>query len=158
MENINNVYWRVEHLVCEELVVSRSPAVVTREYFQDIWNKGKKIIHYLEWKVEEFLFANREVWSPESPQSPDIPSYLLLILLLYFIFIFYLPRCTLPDFPSVYSWLPYQFYLFVIEQQQHLAYSYSIVVIWRTMTYAVCHIWRKRIYGYEVPWKPKNIW
>ena len=31
------------------------------------------------------------------------PSYLLLTLLLYFLFIFYLPRCTLPDFPSVSS-------------------------------------------------------
>ena len=29
------------------------------------------------------------------------PPYLLLTLLLYFLFVFYLPRCTLPDFPSI---------------------------------------------------------
>ena len=31
------------------------------------------------------------------------PSYLLFTFLLYFLFIFYLPRCTQPDFPSVFS-------------------------------------------------------
>ena len=34
------------------------------------------------------------------------PSYLLSTLLLYFLFIFYFPRCTIPDFPSVSS-LPF---------------------------------------------------
>ena len=34
--------------------------------------------------------------------SKAVPSYLHLILLLYFLYIFYLPRCTLSDFPSVY--------------------------------------------------------
>ena len=31
----------------------------------------------------------------------------------YFLFIFYLPQCTLPDFPSVLPWLPCHFYLVV---------------------------------------------
>ena len=32
-----------------------------------------------------------------------LPSYLLCTLFLYFLFIFYLPRCTLPHFPSISS-------------------------------------------------------
>ena len=39
------------------------------------------------------LFINSTPWR--------FPSYLLLALPLYFLFIFYLPRCTLRDFPSV---------------------------------------------------------
>ena len=38
--------------------------------------------------------------------------------LLYFLFIFYLTRCTLPDFPSVSSpWHPCNFYLVATKQQ-----------------------------------------
>ena len=39
------------------------------------------------------------VTSPPNSAPRRFPSYLLL----YFLFIFYLPRCTLPDFPSVSS-------------------------------------------------------
>ena len=35
-----------------------------------------------------------------------LPSYLLLTLLLYLFFIFYLPWCTLPDFPLYLPSLP----------------------------------------------------
>ena len=41
--------------------------------------------------------------SPPNPTPRGFLSYLLLNLLLYFLFIFHLPRCTLPDFPSVSS-------------------------------------------------------
>ena len=43
------------------------------------------------------------VISPPNSTTRRFPSYLLLTLLLYLLFIFYLPRCTLPDFPSVSS-------------------------------------------------------
>ena len=42
-------------------------------------------------------------YSPSNSTPRRFPSYLLLTLLLYFFFIFYLPRCTLQDFPSVSS-------------------------------------------------------
>ena len=45
----------------------------------------------------------------------EFPSYLLPS---YFLFILYLPRCTLPDFPSVSSLAFLPFNLVVIEQQQ----------------------------------------
>ena len=39
--------------------------------------------------------------SPLNSTQKRFMSHLLLTLLLYFLLIFYLPQCTLPDFPSV---------------------------------------------------------
>ena len=41
------------------------------------------------------------------------------VLFSYFLFIYYLSRCTISDFPSVSSLASLPFYLVVIEQQQH---------------------------------------
>ena len=41
--------------------------------------------------------------SPPNSTPRRFPYYLLLTFLLYFLLIFYLPHCTLPDFPSVSS-------------------------------------------------------
>ena len=41
--------------------------------------------------------------SPPNSAPGRFPSYLLMTLLLYFFFIFYLSRCTVPDFNSVSS-------------------------------------------------------
>ena len=50
--------------------------------------------------------------TPRLTFSKTLPSYLLSTLLLYFLFIFFLPRCTVPDFPSVYSLaIPCHFFL-----------------------------------------------
>ena len=57
------------------------------------------------------------VTSPPNSTPRRFPSHLLLTLILYFLFIFYLPRCTLPDFPcSSQACLPFC-YLVVIEQR-----------------------------------------
>ena len=53
---------------------------------------------------------------PNSICYKMVPSYFLFTLLLYFLFIFYMPRCTPLDFPSITYYLR-NFYL-VIEQQQ----------------------------------------
>ena len=57
------------------------------------------------------------ITSPSNSSPGRFPSYRLLILLLYFLFIFYLPRCTLPDFPSVSSLASLPF-LSCCQQQQ----------------------------------------
>ena len=51
------------------------------------------------------LFCNiqEKIYKPPNSTTRRFPSYLLLTLLLYLLIIFYLPRRTLPDFPSVSS-------------------------------------------------------
>ena len=46
------------------------------------------------------LFCNiqEKIYKPPNSTTRRFPSYLLLTLLLYLLIIFYLPRCTLPDF------------------------------------------------------------
>ena len=46
-------------------------------------------------------FTRITLFSNSTPRR--LSSYLLLALLPYFFFIFYLPRCSLPNFPSVSS-------------------------------------------------------
>ena len=48
------------------------------------------------------------------------PFPFLFILPLYFVFIFYLPRFTLPDFLSIYLRAPCNFYFAVIELQRSI--------------------------------------
>merc|ERR1719154_945076 len=56
------------------------------------------------WSSLALVRANLTMVTSPPYSSPRwFPSYLLLTLLLYFIFIIYLPRCTLPNFPSVSS-------------------------------------------------------
>ena len=49
------------------------------------------------------------VTSPPNSTATRFSSYLLLTLLLYLFFIFYYPRCTLPDFSSVSSLASFPF-------------------------------------------------
>ena len=73
-------------------------------------------------KLEIFLSILRPLWEnltrvtwPPNSTPKWFPSFLLFTHLSYFLFIFYLPWCTLLDFPSV-PRIPCNLYL-VIEQQ-----------------------------------------
>ena len=70
----------------------------------------KKIYMYIYQRKELRYSPRRYLESriPENSTARWFPSHLLLTLLLHFLFIFYLPRCTLPDFPLV-SFLPLLF-------------------------------------------------
>ena len=61
------------------------------------WKWSRRKIMLFFW-CHVFRVISPPNWTPRR-----FPSYLLLTLLLYFLSIFYFRRCTLPDFPSIFS-------------------------------------------------------